>query len=246
MNLAITKTEPLARGLESGSKERELEHERQLMRPDFEDLPFFERPDLTPYLVHLTKNTKAEDDFSAFENLVSILQTGKIWGSDTRKGFVKGPHRAACFMDLPFNALKYVLNKQNSSPSAPRYEAFGVFVTKKHAYKAGCRPVLYLSNKEKKQLWIHTDELWRVVRFEASDEGWISWLHEREWRCKGSYELPTNVGVLVRNSVYVERLTERLQKEPKEFKVHPRAIIPLTILCQGLPQLPTSERKRKG
>jgi hypothetical protein len=29
--------------------------------PEFEDLPFYERPDLTPYLVHLTKNTKQED-----------------------------------------------------------------------------------------------------------------------------------------------------------------------------------------
>src|SRR5579864_2383698 len=105
------------------------------MRPDFEDLPFFERPDLTPYLVHLTKNTKAEDDYSAFENLVSILQTGEVWGSSTKKGFIKGPHRAACFMDLPFAALKYVLNEENSDPTAPRYESFGVFVTKKHAYK---------------------------------------------------------------------------------------------------------------
>ena len=25
------------------------------MRPEFEDLPFFERPNLTPYLIHLTK-----------------------------------------------------------------------------------------------------------------------------------------------------------------------------------------------
>ena len=216
------------------------------MRPDFEDLPFFERPDLTPYLIHLTKNTKADDDFSAFENLVSILQTGKIWGSDTKKGFVKGPHRAACFMDVPFHALKYILNEENSTPSDPRYEAFGVFVTKKHAYKEGCRPVLYLSDSEKRQLCIPTEQLWRVVRFEAGDEGWISWLHEREWRCKGSYELPTNAGVVVKNSTYVERLTERLHKEQGRFKVHPRTILPLTIICQGLPQLPKNQKRTKG
>ena len=35
--------------------------------PEFEDLPFYDRPDLTPYLVHLTKNSKKEDGFSAFE-----------------------------------------------------------------------------------------------------------------------------------------------------------------------------------
>jgi hypothetical protein len=214
-------------------------------RPDFEDLPFFKRPDLTPYLIHLTKNTKADDDYSAFENLVSILQNGKIFGSKKEKGFIKGPHRAACFMDVPFYSLKYILNEENSQPSNPRYEAFGVFVTKKHAYQEGCRPVLYLSNEESKQLCIPKGDLWRVVRFEAGDEGWISWLHEREWRCKGSYELPRNAGVLVKNSTYVDRLNGLIRKEPKEFKVHPRTIIPLTILCQGLPQLPQKKKKRK-
>ena len=215
------------------------------MRPEFEDLPFFERPDLTPFLIHLTKNTKADDEYSAFDNLVSILQHGEIWGSDTKKGFVKGPHSAACFMDVPFYSLKYILNEENSAPNDPRYEAFGVFVTKRHAYKQGCRPVLYLSNEESRQLCIPRDQLWRVVRFEADDEGWISWLHEREWRCKGSYQLPPNAGVLVKNSSYVERLNERIWKKPKDFKIHPKTVIPLTILCQGLPLLPRSEKKRK-
>jgi len=217
------------------------------MRPDFEDLPFFERPDLTPYLIHLTKNTKADDDYSAYNNLVNILMSGKIWGSENQKnkGFIKGPHPAACFMDVPFYALKYILNGKNSDPVDPRYEAFGVFVTKKNAYRKGCRPVLYLSDMEKKQLCIPQDDLWRVVRFEASDDGWISWLHEREWRCKGNYVLPRDAGVLVKNSSYVERLNNRLREEPTEFEVHPRTIIPLTILCQGLPQLPKSKAKRK-
>jgi hypothetical protein len=209
------------------------------VHPDFEDLPFFERPDLTPYLVHLTKNTKAADDYSAFNNLVNILKTGEIWGSDTKIGFVKGPNPAACFMDIPFYALKYVLNEENSDPNDPRYEAFGVFVSKKRAYANGCRPVLYLSNAETGQLCIPEDELWRVVRFETDVEGgWISWLHEREWRCKGNYPLSSNSGVLVKNTRYAEKLYDLLQDKPDEFKVHPRTIIPLTIVCQGLPQLP--------
>ena len=72
--------------------------------PQFDDLPFNARPDLTPYLIHLTKNTKANDEYSAYDNLVSILTTGEIWGSDTKKGFIKGPHKAACLMDVPFQA----------------------------------------------------------------------------------------------------------------------------------------------
>jgi hypothetical protein len=217
------------------------------MAPEFEDLPFFERPDLTPYLIHLTKNTKADDDYSAFENLVSILQTGEIWGSSRKKGFIKGRNRAACFMDIPFQSLKYVLNETNSKPSKPRYEAFGVFVSKKHAYETGCRPVLYLSDSELEQFCIPKEEWWRVVKFSASDKGWISWLHEREWRCKGSFKLETDadVGVLVKSPFYAEKLSQRLHKERDEFEIHPRTIIPLTVLCQGLPRLPKAKLKGK-
>jgi|ERR1700733_3690577 len=214
--------------------------------PEFEELPFFKRPDLTPYLVHLTKNTKSENDRSAFKNLVNILRTGKIRGSENKKGkgFIKGPHPAACFMDVPFYALKYILNADNSDPANPRYEAFGIFVIKKNAYRKGCRPVLYLSNAEMKELCIPKDQMWRVVRFEAGSDQWISWLHEREWRSKGDYPLSPKPGVLVKNSVYAEKLQKLLAKGPKKFKVHPRAIIPLTILCQGLPQLPRIEKKK--
>ena len=205
--------------------------------PEFEDLPFYERPDLTPYIVHLTKNTKQEDDFSAFENLVNILQEGRIRGSKSSKGFIKGPNRAACFMDVPFAALKYVLNPRGSNPENPRYEPCGIVVTKKYAYKQGCRPVLYLSDKETRDLRIPRDELWRVVRFEVTDQGWISWLHEREWRCRGSFDVPSNPQVvLVKNMSEVERLTKLIQKNPRDFSSIPRSIVPLTIICQGLPK----------
>jgi hypothetical protein len=50
-------------------------------------------------------------------------------------------------------------------------------------------PCCILSNDELTALKIPDSELWRVVRFEVSNEGWISWLHEREWRCKGDFTL---------------------------------------------------------
>ena len=205
--------------------------------PDFEDLPFYERPDLTPYIVHLTKNTKSDGRRGAFDNLVSILERGRIRGSQKSKGFIKGPHRAACFMDVPFSALKYVLNVHDTDPHNPRYEPYGVFVTKKYAYSVGCRPVLYLSNNEVRKLALPSDELWRVVRFEVSDEGWISWLHEREWRCRGAFDLPPNpIGVLVRTAKEAEKLGKLIHQEPDRFAAKPRSIIPLTVVCQGLPR----------
>ncbi|MBX3442136.1 MAG: hypothetical protein KF774_06995 [Planctomyces sp.] len=203
--------------------------------PQFDELPFNSRPDLTPYLIHLTKNTKADDEFSAFDNLVSILQSGEIWGSSSRRGFIKGPNRAACFMDIPFAALKYILTPENADPQSPRYEAYGVIITKKYAHAHGCRPVLYLSDDETKALRIPTGELWRVVRFDVSRQGWICWLHEREWRCKGAFALPSSVqAVVVKNTNDARKLADRIAKEPKKFKCVPKSIIPLTVVSQGL------------
>jgi hypothetical protein len=203
--------------------------------PTFDELPFNARPDLTPYLLHLTKNTKADDQYSAYDNLLHILHSGEIWGSESSKGFIKGNRKAACFMDVPFASLKYVLTPENSDPQRPRYEPYGIVITKRYAYGKGSRPVLYLSNAEIATLGIPKSELWRVVRFEASKKGWISWLHEREWRCPDKFELPKKIqAVLVRSTDQARRLTEEINDQPTKFKTIPKSVIPLSVLCQGL------------
>jgi len=42
----------------------------------FKQLPFKIRPDLTPYLIHLTRETP-DDGYSGLGNLSSILRTGR-------------------------------------------------------------------------------------------------------------------------------------------------------------------------
>jgi hypothetical protein len=201
-------------------------------------LPFYERPDLSPFLVHLTKNTEKEDGYTAFQNLVNILRTGKIWGSEKKKGFIKGPHNATCFMDVPLTSLKYVLNKSNTDQDYPRYEPYGVVVTKAYAYSKGARPVLYLSDSELQAMNIPKERLWQVVRFEGVGENSIGWLHEREWRAKGDFPLPTEpLAVLVENSGEAKRLDSILHRNPAKYARLPKSIIPLTILCQGLPYM---------
>jgi hypothetical protein len=205
---------------------------------DSNDLPFFERPDLSPFLVHLTRNTAAKDGYSAYDNLVSILMTGEIFASTRKTGFIKGKGRASCFMDIPLGSLKYVLNEANTNPNKPRYEPFGVVVSKEYAYAHGCRPILYLSNDDVRSLGIPERELWRVVRLDAVDGTGVNWLHEREWRAKGSFAMPRKVrAVLVKNTKTAQRLQKRITDEPGSFKSVPAAIIPLTVLCQGLPYL---------
>lgn len=207
--------------------------------PTFDELPFNSRPDLTPYLLHLTKNTRREDDFTAFENLVNILETGKIWGSSTKRGFIKGKHRAACFMDVPFASLKYLLTPENADPQNPRYEPYGIVITKRTAYRRGCRPVVYMSNAELQASGIVPDELWRVVRLEKQGRGWINWVHEREWRCKGALVLPKRIqAVMVRTTREAHKLTKLLHRDPKSFRCRPRSVLPLTVLSQGLLRQP--------
>ncbi|MBF0877662.1 hypothetical protein HKD21_12520 [Gluconobacter cerevisiae] len=200
----------------------------------FSELPFNSRPDLTPYLLHMTKNTKSIGGQSAFKNLINILKSGKIIGSGNR-GFIKGPNKATCFMDVPFSSLKYVLTPENSDPEKPRYEPYGIVLTKATSYKKGCRPVLYLSDDEKRSLKIPDDELWRVVRFEVKNEHWISWVHEREWRSKGDLKLPSEIlAVLVKTTKEASKLHRIMQNYPNKFKSKPRSIIPLNLICQGL------------
>ncbi len=209
-----------------------------MTKTDSNDLPFFERPDLSPFLVHLTKNTENEDGYTAFDNLVSILKTGEVFGSTAKKGFIKGRTPASCFMDVPLGCLKYVLNEKNTIRARPRYEPFGVVISKKFAYSHGCRPVLYLSNEESNTLEIPEAELWRVVRLEAVDGSGVNWIHEREWRAKGSFSLPSKVrAVLVKDEKFAQRLQKLIVQESETFATTAASIIPLSILCQGLPYL---------
>jgi hypothetical protein len=201
------------------------------MGVQFESLPFCERPDLTPYLIHLTRGTEAENGHTALDNLISILETGELRGSDPSKAFIKGRRPAACFMDIPFGALKYLWLKRDNA----KYEPYGVAVLKPRAYEHGARPVLYLSNEELDRLSIreHDDELWRVVRLEKDGDYWTSWLHEREWRCPDRFTLPPDPIVLVNTAQDVEELQAALAKRANA-KCHPRAILPLHVICQGL------------
>lgn len=204
-------------------------------RTDTNDLPFFERPDLSPFLVHLTRRTP--DGKSAMQNLISILKDGYLKGSDAR-GYIKGGHTASCFMDIPLSSLKYVLNEANTNASKPRYEPYGVVISKRFGFEYGCRPVMYLSDREIGQVGVTQAELWRVVKLDAVDGTGVNWLHEREWRSKGDFELPLTVrAVLVKTPKEASSLQKRIDARPHLYETTPLSIIPLTVLCQGLPYM---------
>jgi hypothetical protein len=200
------------------------------------NIPFFERPDLSPYLVHLTKSTSSPKR-SALNNLINMLKCGEIFGSG-KSGFIKGPNEATCFTDIPLSSLKFLLNVKNTNPENPRYQPYGILVSKKFAYRKGARPVIYLSDAELALLSINQQEIWRVVRFEGVDDADVNWTHEREWRRKGNFPLPTNpYAVLVKTVAEARKLREKIVSSPKDFASLPSSIIPLEVLCQGLPYI---------
>ncbi|MFM0176499.1 hypothetical protein PQR33_45225 [Paraburkholderia sediminicola] len=196
---------------------------------DTHELPFLERPDLTPFRVHLTKKSNGA---TGFEHLVSILQEGAIHGSKNYPERIAGPNPASCFMDVPLPSLKYVLHERNSR----RYRPYGVLVSKRYAYKVGCRPVLYMT-REKRETLLPKDEWWRTVTLNGVTGKATNWLHEREWRAKGNFTLPSPSlrAVFVRTTREAQKLHAIIAKDPDAFAVKPRAILPLNIVCQGLP-----------
>lgn len=195
------------------------------------DLPNNVRPDLTPYLIHLTKE---HSDSSALENLASILKDGVIRGTHR----LLGKREAACFIDVPFIALKYICSQHNQG----RYEPYGLIVEKTTAYEKGARPVLYLSKHERQMLGITEektpDELWRLVTLQGSNRkgAWdVNWMHEREWRSPDEFKLPPMIlAVLVRTSEEASRLSRKIAKNPHLYRCRPRSVIPLNVICQGL------------
>lgn len=199
---------------------------------DDDELPNNLRPDLSPYLIHLTKK---HNNRSGLINLLNILEEGIIDGSDS---FVFGRRKAACFMDVPFVALKHICSSGNNK----RYEPYGLIVKKTTAYRKGARPVLYLSKKERETIGLGRsaarDELWRVVSLEGSNEKdiWgVNWTHEREWRSPDEFRLPPTIyAVLVRNSNEASKVMAMLVKKPDMFSCTPRSVIPLNVICQGL------------
>lgn len=210
--------------------------------PEFVELPYYKRPDLSPYLIHLTKRSKKSGK-SAKENLLNILREGVIHPSSSQWGFIKGNQSATCFMDVPIAALKQVLTTENVESEYPRYEPYGIVISKQYAYQQGARPVLYLSDDELQQLQIPDDQRWRVVKFDASDNEWTGWVHEREWRVPGAFELPRSHGftaALVKTANQVPGIYEQLLESPTQFASKPHSVIPIQVVCEGLPYLADS------
>jgi hypothetical protein len=92
------------------------------------------------------------------------------------------------------------------------------------------------------------EDQWRVVTLEKSEKGKLTdWVHAREWRAPGDFKLPGNLlAVLVRTPTEAKELQEIIADNADDFAVKPLSILPLEIVCQGLPYTKRPSRKRVG
>lgn len=110
--------------------------------------------------------------------LWKIAVDGFLLGGD---GYIKGGHKCVCFMETPISEVASIFHLARETAGLkmrPRYEPYGVAVTKDWLFERGGRPVIYQSESEYGSL---PEPLrWRHVRYEPHNGIDFTW--EREWR----------------------------------------------------------------
>lgn len=134
-----------------------------------------------------------EADAPAFSVLLNIIKIGLKPYYSFRNGIttIYGGEPAICITEMPIYSFAQYVKKRNDEK---KVSAYGIAVLKKDFYRAGGRPVIYGTTSECK--FEHNDPLYRVldqsvlglseqyryVAYSLSDDKWIDWSHEREWR----------------------------------------------------------------
>lgn len=115
------------------------------------------RGDISPYLVHLTKDS-ADGTHPAKAVLESIIQDGQLWPGRTEVSAVKyggytadmdmGDRRrffgAICFTETPLNQLQAMIQIQGAGTRLSRY---GLVFSKVALARKNVQPVYYLNNE---------------------------------------------------------------------------------------------------
>jgi len=155
------------------------------------------RIDISPYLIHFTKG---EDYDHAFENLLSIISSQTIYGSNN---LIKGSYNCVCFSEAPLECLNNGLINENYYS---KYSPFGVVITKEWLFSLGGRPVIYQGEGEFDQL--SEDLRWRHMTYDPTSNPKIDFTWEREWRIRTDNLIidPSNCAILVPDDSWAESL----------------------------------------
>ena len=156
----------------------------KLVRRDFGNLLFHftRKPDQKEVTIKIDDRSTTISPTSAWGVLSKILHEGKLIGTS------KWTHgkNCVCFTEAPiqeFNSIFSLVEIAASRQEKPRYEPYGIAVSKTWLFEKGGRPVIYDHPQS-----FHTfpDHLkYRFVPYDPSNGIDFSW--EREWRINVDY-----------------------------------------------------------
>lgn len=167
------------------------------------------RADISPYLIHFTKGNDLND---ALGNLLSILSSQKILGSNN---MIRGEFNCVCFSESPIESIPQgLINADNYS----KYSPFGILVSKEWLFHQGGRPVIYQPVEEYEQL--SDNNRWRHVTYNPTCNPPVDFTWEREWRIQTN-ELhinPEYCSIVVPDRSWVEHLMS-LHDEEQDWEI---------------------------
>lgn len=164
------------------------------------------RHDITKWLIHFTSDFFDENDCgelngygSAYEVLKTILRINGLrpsYSLRNGKTTLFGGEPVICATEMPiYSLIEYVKSRNDST----KVGGYGIAFLKNEFFEMGARPVIYGLSKEKltykendkyirllDEKDLSLAEQYRYVSFSLSNDKWIDWSHEREWRWKES------------------------------------------------------------
>ena len=189
------------------------------------------RRDLSGLLFHFTRGCdfiseeNALNKDSAFDNkylasdvLNRILNEKNLKGSGTWTG----GEACVCFTEAPiqeFASVFALVQIAASQRERPRYEPYGIAVTKEWLFCQGGRPVIY----EKSSEFVHFNDSQRYRLVEFDPEINIDFTWEREWRIKTDNLIlnPKHTLVVVPTANEAFELVSSFAKQETDNTIYP-------------------------
>ena len=172
-----------------------INHETPELSKELYDRIKLVRRDIGNLLFHFTR--KPPGDFVTIE-----LESGGTWSMSSSAGSVLNKilhdgrllgtskwtygHNCICFTEAPiqeFNSVFSLLEIASSKNERPRYEPYGIAVSKKFLFKCGGRPVIYDHPSAFEEL--PESQRYRFVPYDPEKQIDFTW--EREWRIRADY-----------------------------------------------------------
>ena len=131
------------------------------------------REDIADSLIHFTK---ANSELDAYSVLRKILREQLLIGSNNK---IRSGDNCVCFSEVPVDSLK---GGFTNSSGYSQYSRFGIVFPKNWIFEIGGRPVIYQSESEYK--FLTEENKWRHMRLDLSEDKFVDFTWEREWRVK--------------------------------------------------------------